>query len=509
MHFDAGYEIGGHRKGCSLIEVRDGGSSVAAQLVTDAVENQHFAVEGIEGTDAKVALAEQLTDGHFAVINAVQQSGHEGVLEDGMPDDHKVKASIGWVSHKAKPIVTVYGDGQLARMMQPAAAELDIHLRILASSQEQSAAQVIPDVVLGDYHAYETLVSAAKDADALTFEHEHVPTEHVQALIDAGYNVQPQPSALLYAQDKLFMRQKLAELGAPVPRFAQIASVEDARNFAELVEGRVCLKARRGGYDGHGVWFPAAEELDSLVAELLEAGTPLMAEEKVDLTRELSVLVARRPSGEVKAWPITQSVQRDGICAEAFAPAPGLSPELAQRAAEVGELVATQLGVTGVLAVELFAYTVAEADNWGSAASAAAASAAGFPSDGAVEEFAVNELAMRPHNTGHWTQDGSVTSQFEQHLRAVLDLPLGETTALAPVTVMANVLGGPEDPEMPMPQRVRAVMERYPQAKIHLYGKDYRAGRKIGHVNVVGEDVEQTRHIAADAAHFLVHAAWL
>ena len=162
-----------------------------------------------------------------------------------------------------------------------------------------------------------------------------------------------------------------------------------------------------------------------------------------------------------------------------------------------------------MLAVELFAYTVAEADNWGSAASAAAASAAGFPSDGAVEEFAVNELAMRPHNTGHWTQDGSVTSQFEQHLRAVLDLPLGETTALAPVTAMANVLGGPEDPEMPMPQRVRAVMERYPQAKIHLYGKDYRAGRKIGHVNVVGEDVEQTRHIAADAAHFLVHAAWL
>ncbi|MFS0013259.1 5-(carboxyamino)imidazole ribonucleotide synthase [Corynebacterium striatum] len=402
-----------------------------------------------------------------------------------MPDDHSLKASIGQVSQQAKPIVTVFGDGQLARMLQPAAAELDIHLRILASSGEQSAAQVIPDVVLGDYHDYDTLVGASLDADGLTFEHEHVPTEHVQALIDAGYNVQPQPSALLYAQDKLLMRQKLAELGAPVPRFAAIETVADALDFFGLVEGRVCLKARRGGYDGHGVWFPEAHELESLVAKLLDAGTPLMAEEKITLTRELSVLVARRPSGEVKAWPITESVQRDGICAEAFAPAPGLSPELAERAAKVGELVAAQLGVTGVLAVELFAFNT-----------------------DAGEDIAVNELAMRPHNTGHWTQDGSVTSQFEQHLRAVLDLPLGATDPLAPITVMANVLGGPADPEMPMRQRVREVMERYPQARIHLYGKDYRAGRKIGHVNVVGTDVAKTRRIAADAAHFLVHAEW-
>ncbi|HAT1251008.1 5-(carboxyamino)imidazole ribonucleotide synthase [Corynebacterium striatum] len=402
-----------------------------------------------------------------------------------MPDDHSLKASIGQVSQQAKPIVTVFGDGQLARMLQPAAAELDIHLRILASSGEQSAAQVIPDVVLGDYHDYDTLVGASLDADGLTFEHEHVPTEHVQALIDAGYNVQPQPSALLYAQDKLLMRQKLAELGAPVPRFAAIETVADALDFFGLVEGRVCLKARRGGYDGHGVWFPEAHELESLVAKLLDAGTPLMAEEKITLTRELSVLVARRPSGEVKAWPITESVQRDGICAEAFAPAPGLSPELAERAAKVGELVAAQLGVTGVLAVELFAFNT-----------------------DAGEDIAVNELAMRPHNTGHWTQDGSVTSQFEQHLRAVLDLPLGATDPLAPITVMANVLGGPADPEMPMRQRVREVMERYPQARIHLYGKDYRAGRKIGHVNVVGTDVAKTRRIAGDAAHFLVHAEW-
>ena len=419
-----------------------------------------------------------------------------------MPDNHGPKASIEGVSEQHKPTVTVFGDGQLARMMQPAAAELDIHLRLLASAPDKSAAQVIPDVVLGDYHDYEVLTKAAEGADAVTFEHEHVPTEHVRALIDASYNVQPQPSALLYAQDKLLMRQKLSELGAPVPRFAAIESVEDARAFAELVDGRVCLKARRGGYDGHGVWFPSAEELEPLVEELLAADTPLMAEEKVDLTRELSVLVARRPSGEVKAWPVTESVQRDGICAEAFAPAPDLSPELAEHAMQVGIKVATELGVTGVLAVELFAFASKQD------AGSIIASASGAPGMCTHEDIAVNELAMRPHNTGHWTQDGCVTSQFEQHLRAVLDLPLGSTEPLAPITAMSNVLGADEDPAMPMPDRVRNVMERYPEAKIHLYGKDHKAGRKIGHVNVVGEDVADTRRIAADAAHFLVHAQW-
>ena len=386
--------------------------------------------------------------------------------------------------------------------MQPAAAELDIHLRVLASSPDKSAAQVIPDVVLGDYHDYEVLTRAAEGADALTFEHEHVPTEHVEALIAASYNVQPQPSALLYAQDKLLMRQKLEELGSPVPRYAAIDSVEDARAFAERVDGNVCLKARRGGYDGHGVWFPSAEELEPLVQELLDASTPLMAEEKVQLTRELSVLVARRPSGEVKAWPITESVQRDGICAEACAPAPNLSPELAERASQVGIQIATELGVTGVLAVELFAFAAAQD------AGSIFASASGAPGMVVEEDIAVNELAMRPHNTGHWTQDGCVTSQFEQHLRAVLDLPLGETTPLAPITVMANVLGADEDPALPMPERVRAVMERYPEAKVHLYGKDHQPGRKLGHVNVTGDDADETRRIAHDAAHFLVHAQW-
>nr|WP_231725487.1 5-(carboxyamino)imidazole ribonucleotide synthase [Corynebacterium stationis] len=385
------------------------------------------------------------------------------------------------------PVIAVIGDGQLARMMQTAAIELGQSLRLLAGARDASAAQVCADVVLGDYTNYDDLLKAVDGATAVTFDHEHVPNEHLTALIDAGYNVQPQPAALINAQDKLVMRERLAELGAPVPRFAPIESAQDAYDFWTLTSGQVCLKARRGGYDGKGVWFPNNEsELTALVSDLSRRGVALMAEEKVALVRELSVLVARTPSGEVATWPLTESVQRNGVCAEAVAPAPGVDPQLQQRAETLGEKIATELGVTGVLAVELFA----------------------FANESGAEDIAVNELAMRPHNTGHWTLDGSVTSQFEQHLRAVMDEPLGDTSTLAPVTVMANVLGADEDPKMPMGERAREVARRFPRAKVHLYGKGHRPGRKIGHVNLTGEDVEATRRDARLAADFLVNAAW-
>ncbi|PQM75418.1 5-(carboxyamino)imidazole ribonucleotide synthase [Corynebacterium sp. J010B-136] len=385
------------------------------------------------------------------------------------------------------PVIAVIGDGQLARMMQTAAIELGQSLRLLAGARDASAAQVCADVVLGDYTNYDDLLKAVDGATAVTFDHEHVPNEHLTALIDAGYNVQPQPAALINAQDKLVMRERLSELGAPVPRFAPIESAQDAYDFWTLTSGQVCLKARRGGYDGKGVWFPNDEsELTALVSDLSRRGVALMAEEKVALVRELSVLVARTPSGEVATWPLTESVQRNGVCAEAVAPAPGVNPQLQQRAEALGEKIASELGVTGVLAVELFA----------------------FADESGAEDIAVNELAMRPHNTGHWTQDGSVTSQFEQHLRAVMDEPLGDTSTLAPVTVMANVLGAAEDPKMPMGERAREVSRRFPRVKIHLYGKGHRPGRKIGHVNLTGEDVEATRRDARLAADFLVNAAW-
>lgn len=386
------------------------------------------------------------------------------------------------------PIVTVIGDGQLARMMQTEAIEMGQSIRVLAGSYDSSAAQVCADIVIGDYKNLDDLRRASKGAHAVTFDHEHVPTEHLHTLISEGVNVQPGPDALVNAQDKLVMRKKLRELGAPVPPFAAIESVEDGVEFYRAVHGAMCLKARRGGYDGNGVWFPKTEdEAAELVGKLLDAGTLLMAEKKVALVRELSAMVARTPSGVTQPWPVVESVQTDGICTEAIAPAPGLSTELQQQVQELAITIATELGVTGALAVELFETT----------------DVAGQP------EIFVNELAMRPHNTGHWTQDGCVTSQFEQHLRAVLDMPIGAVNTLAPVTVMANTLGAAEDPDMPMSERITEVMKKYPHAKIHLYGKGYRAGRKLGHVNICGDDVETTRHAAKDAAHFIVNATWL
>lgn len=400
------------------------------------------------------------------------------------------------------PLVTVIGDGQLARMMQQAGIELGLTVRLLAGSGGSSAAQATADVWLGEYTDEDVVREISTGADAVTFDHEHVPNAYLEDLIAEGVNVQPQPSALINAQDKLVMRKRMREIGAPVPPFLDITSVDDATGFWDATSGAVCLKARRGGYDGKGVWFPGdREETASLVAELLEQGVPLMAEKKVQLVRELSAMVARTPSGEIASWPVVESVQADGICYLAVAPAPvatddgGAQRRVVDQAGELARQVAADLGVTGVLAVELFE-TVDEA---------------GQP------EIIVNELAMRPHNTGHWTQDGCVTSQFEQHLRAVLDRPLGSTEQLTGTTVMANVLGDDTaDPELPMPARMDEVWRRFPTAKIHLYGKDWRPRRKIGHVNMslpygaeaTPDAVEALRRDARLASDFLVTAQW-
>ena len=405
-------------------------------------------------------------------------------------------AALTAVQHPAHadgvPVVAVIGDGQLARMMQTEAIELGQSIRLLAGSPDASAAQVCADVIIGDYHVWEDVERAVAGAQAVTFDHEHVPTEFLNKLTEMGYSVQPQPSALLYAQDKLLMRQRLEELGAPVPAYAAIESVQDAEAFFDRVDGAVCLKARRGGYDGHGVWFPKdREDLRTLVDELLGKDVPLMAERKVGLVHELSAMCARTPSGEVKAWPVLESVQRDGICVEAICPAPGLSDELASAAEKLSVTIASELGVTGALAVELFETVDA---------------------DGNPEIF-VNELAMRPHNTGHWSQDGCETSQFEQHLRAVADMPLGSTRPTAPVTVMVNTLGGDEASDVPISQRFAEVWRRFPSVKIHWYGKDWRPGRKLGHVNLCGYDaspegIAETRRIAHLAADYIVDGAW-
>ena len=384
------------------------------------------------------------------------------------------------------------GGGQLARMTHQAAIALGQTLRVLAASPDDPAAQVTPDVVLGAHTDIDALRRAAAGADALTFDHEHVPTGLLDELIADGVNVAPPPQALIHAQDKLVMRRRLEELGAPVPRFAEVTTVDDVDEFAAKIGGPIVIKTIRGGYDGRGVILARdAAEAREAAGRYVADGVPILVEERVDMRRELSALVARSPFGQGAAWPVVETVQRNGICVEVIAPAPKLNPELEGAAEALALRLADALGVVGVLAVELFE-TV----------------------DGGL---LVNELAMRPHNSGHWSMDGARTSQFEQHLRAVLDYPLGDTRPIAPLTVMANVLGAPVAPEIGMDERVHHLFGRIPDAKVHLYGKAERPGRKIGHVNVVGaaggspdddEYVAYVRERATRAAHYLSHGEW-
>ncbi|GGK56253.1 N5-carboxyaminoimidazole ribonucleotide synthase [Nocardia camponoti] len=381
------------------------------------------------------------------------------------------------------PTVTMIGGGQLARMTHQAAIALGSTLRVLAAAPGEPAAQVSPNVVYGSHDDIDALREAARGSHALTFDHEHVPTEHLEVLVAEGVNVAPPPQALIFAQDKLAMREKLSSLGLPVPAFTAVDSVADAVKFGDEHGWPFVLKAVRGGYDGRGVWMPAsADEATELVADQLAHGVRLLAEAKVPLKRELSAMVARSPFGQAATWPVVETVQRDGQCAVVIAPAPDLSEELAARAETMALELAAGLGVVGVMAVELFE-----------------------THDG---EVLVNELAMRPHNSGHWGMDGSRTGQFEQHIRAVLDYPLGDTTPLAPVTVMSNILGAAEAPEMSMDERLHHLFARMPDAKVHLYGKGERPNRKIGHINILGNDVEFVREKAERAATWMSTGVW-
>ncbi|GAA1172058.1 5-(carboxyamino)imidazole ribonucleotide synthase [Microbacterium oxydans] len=369
--------------------------------------------------------------------------------------------------------VGVIGGGQLARMMIAPAVELGLDLRVLAEDEGMSAG--LAATAVGDYRDLETVRAFAADVDVVTFDHEHVPQDVLRQLVDGGVVVHPGPDALQYAQDKIVMRRRLAELGVPQPEWAVVRTEPELQAFLDEHGGAGVVKTPRGGYDGKGVRVvrAAAEAQDWLVA--LAEGDALLVEELVPFVRELAQQVARRAGGEMVAYPVVETVQRDGVCAEVIAPAPAATERLAEVAEGIGRAIAEGLGVTGMLAVELF-----ETDD---------------------ERILVNELAMRPHNSGHWSQDGAVTGQFEQHLRAVADLPLGSTALRAPWSVMVNILGGPA--EGTIEERFGAAMAEHPQAKIHTYGKAPRPGRKVGHVNVADADLDDAVYVArAVAAHF-------
>ena len=383
--------------------------------------------------------------------------------------------SVG-VSEPAQPtrsfVVGIIGGGQLARMMHAASIGLGIRVRLLAEGPDVSAAQVVHDVSVGDYTDAETVRAFAADCDVITFDHEHVPPEILRSLEADGIAVRPGPEALIYAQDKALMRERLGAFGAPCPVSRVVGNVAELIAFGAETGWPVIAKITRGGYDGKGVFKidnadGAGEPFDGLAA-----GRQILAEEYVPFARELSALVARSPSGQAVAYPISETVQRNGICVETTTPAPGLSEDQAIDAQRLALEIAHELGVIGLLAVELMQRE-----------------------DGSV---VVNELAMRPHNTGHWSIDGSHTSQFDNHLRAVLDLPLGDPSARAPWTVMVNVLGGTV---ADLPSALLHCFARDTRLRVQFYGKEVKPGRKVGHVTTFGTDrdevVRRARHAAA------------
>jgi 5-(carboxyamino)imidazole ribonucleotide synthase len=393
-------------------------------------------------------------------------------------------------------------------MCQPPAVGLSITLSVLAESADASAALVIPSSPVGAPSDVEAVRAFARECDVVTFDHEHVPAEVLAALEADGVILHPSRAALVFAQDKLAMRRRLTDIGIACPAWAQVRDAASLQAFGDKVGWPVIVKTPRGGYDGNGVrvvgspdevadWLSDASrdaaardtaqrevaQFDDDEGDFAYGGGPLadglLAEEKVDFVRELAMLVVRSPSGQAGAWPVVETVQTGGICTQVLAPAPGLDPQLAAVATEAGLRIAGELGVTGVMAVEMFEVRDPQT---------------GDPA------YLVNQLAMRPHDSGHWTIDGAVTSQFEQHLRAVLDLPLGDTSPRAPWTVMGNVLGG-EHPQLYL--TYRHLLARDPGLKIHLYGKGVRPGRTIGHVNVSGADLDDLRARASHASDFL------
>jgi 5-(carboxyamino)imidazole ribonucleotide synthase len=364
--------------------------------------------------------------------------------------------------------VGVVGAGQLARMMYAAATRLDLHLKVLATRADESAAQIFADVALGSPDDRDDLFRLATGCDVVTFDHELVDLEVLRSLEQAGHVLRPSAEALSVATDKAAQRRMLGAAGFPLPEHTAVSNRDEAVRFADRHGWPLILKAVRGGYDGRGVWsVGSAEDAEQVLREATDAGLRLFTEPHLDLDREIAVVVARGADGDACAYPVVETIQVEGICREVLAPA-RIDPGLADVAGKIALGIAETIGAVGILAIEMFVV------------------------DG---EVVVNELAARPHNSGHLTIDGAATSQFENHLRAVAGLPLGPTHLTAEDVAMVNVLGTAStgDPR----ERLSDALS-VDGVHVHLYGKQPRPGRKIGHVTATGAGCRDRARQAAE-----------
>ncbi|TRZ84899.1 MAG: 5-(carboxyamino)imidazole ribonucleotide synthase [Streptomycetaceae bacterium] len=362
------------------------------------------------------------------------------------------------------PTVGVIGAGQLARMMIAPAIALGVNLKLFAASSEDSAA-LSADHVVGNFLNPDEVLAFAKTCDVITFEHELIPNSVIKVLEQNQVVVRPSASAFIYSQNKAEMRKILQENNLPIPNWNLYSGDKGPGIPFPLI-----AKSISGGYDGRGVWVVADE---SELRELLKIQPTLLLEEKLNFTSEISVMVARSPHGQAATWPPTLTVQRDGICIQTITPAPDLSDILKISAQEIALKIADLIGLVGVMAIELFVVG---------------------------DRLLINELAARPHNSGHWSIEGSVTSQFEQHLRAILDLPLGDTSMSADFAVMGNVLGGTKTN---MYRPYLHLFARTPYLKVHQYRKEVKAGRKVGHVTAIGNNLATLQSEVSHAVDYM------
>ena len=365
------------------------------------------------------------------------------------------------------PTVGVIGAGQLARMMLPPAVDLGISLSLFAGSHSESGALVAPHTV-GSLTDTEAVLEWASHCDVVTFEHELIPQELIAAIEASGVKVFPRAASFIYSQNKLVMRRKMEELGLPNPQWQAYDGGVPELDFPLIA------KSVAGGYDGRGVFL--LNNLAELQALHNRHNETLLLEEKLDFDYEIAIMVARSPHGQAATWAPTLTVQRDGICVQTVTPIPELSSALAAQVVQMALQIAQGIDLVGVMAVEIFVLG---------------------------DRLFINELALRPHNSGHWSIEGAITSQFEQHLRAVLDLPLGDTSLIAPYVVMGNVIGIQTDKSTNLFRPYLHLMARIPALKIHQYMKELRLGRKVGHVTLLGGDLLHLRSEVSHAVDYL------
>jgi len=370
-----------------------------------------------------------------------------------------VATSVCLVSDVTKPTVSshvgVVGAGQLARMMGEAAPDVGLTITVLATSSEESAVATCQTVVIGAANDERALRELARDVDVITFDHELVDLDVLQRLEAEGVVVRPSSASLHFAVDKAFQRQAFDDADVPVPRFLVVRSSKDERldRFLDSLVTSPVVKVARGGYDGRGVAFPSTRgETYEVIDDFAIAGDVLV-EERLELTSEVAQLVARSVDGSLAFYPLVTTVQREGMCVEVRYPS-DVDAALVDQARQLSERVANLVRGVGVMAIE---YLVTD------------------------RGLVVNEVALRPHNTGHWTIEGVETSQFAQHLRCVSGQSLGDVTPLTKYAVMVNVVGAAEPGSL---DAARAVGDTF----VHDYSKSWRPGRKLGHVTALGDE---------------------